>query len=285
MGSASAVTPNPRALQLRTAGELQSPRRSSMMLAVGDYDMALGDFTQQSGAYRRSRPNYPVEMLEALVSDAGLNRGDCVADFGAGTGIFTRMLVDRGLVVSAIEPNESMRKLAGVPEAHWIDGTFEASQLATASQRWAVAAQAFHWAVPTRTLPEIRRILRPQTLFTVLWNDRAKSENEITRWTEESIRRHVPEFDEAYRDRPWNEILESTGDFVFVNQRTVSHTIVMSHQRFKELWNSHNRLNTIAGPVRFAAFFKELSEFLEAQPQKQIEVRYHCKAWSARRKD
>lgn len=250
----------------------------------GDH-MTLGDFTQQSVAYRRSRPEYPGELLDALIADAGLSGGDAVADFGAGTGIFTRMLIQRGFVVSAIEPNDAMRGLSEVPEAHWLKGTFEVSCLEDSSQRWAVAAQAFHWADPARSLPEIRRILQEGCLFTVLWNNRAKSDNEVVNWTEAAIRRYVPEFDEAYRHRPWKEILESTDDFRFVNRLRVSHTIPMSQERYLDLWKSHNRLNTIAGPDRFQSFFRELSEYLQERSLAQVDVRYECEAWSARRKD
>lgn len=247
--------------------------------------MTLGDFSQQANSYRRSRPAYPAELLDAVISDARVIAGDPVADFGAGTGIMTQMLVEKGFDVSAIEPNQSMRELANVPEARWLAGSFEDSQLGASSQRWAVAAQAFHWADPVRSLPEIRRILQPSSLFTVVWNDRVHGLNDIVAWTENAIRRHVPEFDEAYRKRPWDEILVSTHDFVFVNRRTVRHTIPMTRERFLELWRSHNRLNAIAGPARFASLFNDLATYLDSEDCQIINVHYDCNAWSARRVD
>jgi hypothetical protein len=51
----------------------------------------------------------------------------------------------------------------------------------------------------------------------------------MVRWTEDAIRRHVPEFDEAYRNRPWKQILESTGDFTFVNYRVAQLTESFVH--------------------------------------------------------
>lgn len=246
--------------------------------------MTLGDFTDQAAAYARARPTYPAELVDLLISDAGVVAGDTVVDFGAGTGIFTQLLVERGLHISAIEPNQPMRECATV-NAVWVDGTFEQSGLPSESQKWAVAAQAFHWAEPARALPEIRRILKPGSLFAVLWNNRANRESEILGWTEAAIRRRVPEFDEAYRNRDWRSILESTGDFTFVNARAVKHIVPMSKERYLELWRSHNRLNTIAGPERFRLLLSEIENYLAVNGTSEIEVPYRCEAWSARRKD
>ena len=246
--------------------------------------MGLGDFSAQAESYRTARPTYPAALIDLLVADADVLPGDAVADFGAGTGILTRLLVERGFFVTAIEPNEPMRKQADVPQARWIDGTFEECGLPDASQSWVVAAQAFHWADPKRSLPEIRRVLRAGRLFTILWNRRANQESQVLAWTAEAIRRHVSDYDEAYRDRPWEAILESTGDFTFLSHRVVPHVVRMSRDRYLDLWRSHNLLNTLAGPDRFAAFLLELNEHLERQGLESIDVPYNCEAWSARRK-
>jgi SAM-dependent methyltransferase len=246
--------------------------------------MGLGDFSAQAESYRTSRPTYPDSLIDSLVADAGIVPGDAVVDFGAGTGIFTRILVRRGFALTAVEPNEQMRHQADVPEARWIDGTFENSGLADASQCWAVAAQAFHWADPKRSLPEIRRVLQPGRLLTILWNTRANGESEVLAWTQQAIRRCLPDFDEAYRNKPWQEILGSTGDFTFCNHRTVAHVVRMPKERYLNLWRSHNRLNTLAGPDRFAAFILELTDYLDNRGLEAIDVPYDCEAWSAWRK-
>jgi ubiquinone/menaquinone biosynthesis C-methylase UbiE len=244
--------------------------------------MSLGNFSQQANAYHQSRPAYPAALVNALLCDAGVQPGDAVADVGAGTGIFTRFLAERGLRVVAVEPNEDMRRQAEeLPGVFWVKGTFEATTLPDASQRWVVAAQAFHWADPPRALPEMRRVLQPGCGFTVLWNNRQNEGSLIVQWTHAAIERHVPEFDELYRHRDWGETLRSTGEFTRVVVRDERHVVPMSCERFLALWKSHNRLTNIAGPKRFQAFYHELSAYLAANDVKTIDVPYLCKAWTA----
>ena len=66
-------------------------------------------FTNTVESYQRYRPNYPDEVIEILVRYCGLNHTSVVADIGAGTGIFTRMIAAVAQSVYAIEPNQAMR--------------------------------------------------------------------------------------------------------------------------------------------------------------------------------
>lgn len=230
-----------------------------------------------------SRPSYPAEFISLLAERAGVTAGDPVVDLGAGTGISARSLVNAGFRVTAVEPNEAMRQQANIPGVTWVDGTFAATGLADQSQAWAVAAQAFHWAQPQTALPEIRRILQPQQKFTILWNNRVAATGTTVGWTEHAIRRHVPEFSEAYRNRGWDQTLESTGDFRLVGRDEAKHTVLMSPERYLQLWRSHNRLAHIAGPDRLTLFLAELSDYLKREEVQQIEVVYKCEAWTAQR--
>ncbi|HED53519.1 MAG TPA: class I SAM-dependent methyltransferase [Phycisphaerales bacterium] len=94
------------------------------------------------------------------------------ADLGAGTGIFSRLLAERGVRVLAIEPNDNMRS-AATPHTgvHWVSASAEATGLASGSVDLAVAAQAWHWFEPTKTAAEVARILRPGGRLALVWYD------------------------------------------------------------------------------------------------------------------
>lgn len=247
--------------------------------------MTLGNFSRQAEAYRRARPGYPASLVDRLIAEASVAAGDPVVEFGAGTGIFTRLLVARGLRVTSVEPNRDMIRQADLPDVQWVEGTFEEYALCDGSQAWAVAAQAFHWATPEIALPRIRRTLKSGGVFTVLWNDRENESSEVLAWTAAAIRRHVPDFDEAYRHCSWGDVLESTGDFKLLSHHAERHTVAMSRERYLDLWRSHNRLNYTAGPERFNALINELTAELDAQAIETVDVPYRCEAWSCRRND
>lgn len=246
----------------------------------------LGNFSGQADAYARARPGYPNEIVDRLVQRAGVGPGDTIAELGAGTGLFTAALVERGLRVIAIEPSAAMREhaptLAGV---EWREGSFEACPIDDGEVAWVVAAQAFHWAEPALALPELRRILRPGGALSVLWNDRDLERSALLRFTRSLIDELVPGFDEGYRQRDWAAVLTSTGEFEAVEIDEVRHVVTMSHERVLELWRSHNKLNYACRAVGLDGFLATLGEHLRDHEPDPVDVPYRCRAWTARRVD
>ena len=134
-------------------------------------------FSDRVDDYVRYRPHYPPALLEWLQSEHGVDAGWLVADIGAGTGISSKMFLDAGHRVIAVEPNAPMRAaaerwLGGNARFRAIDGRAEATGLPGASVDLVSMAQAFHWFDPARTWRELQRILRPRGLVAIYWNSR-----------------------------------------------------------------------------------------------------------------
>ncbi|WP_424680810.1 class I SAM-dependent methyltransferase [Frateuria sp. YIM B11624] len=134
-------------------------------------------FSDRVGDYVRHRPDYPPALLAWLQREFGISPDWAVADVGAGTGISSRMFLEAGYRVTAVEPNAAMRAaavewLGSHPRFQAIDGRADATDLPDASMDLVVVAQAFHWFDPAATHREFGRILRAGGLAAIFWNSR-----------------------------------------------------------------------------------------------------------------
>lgn len=130
-------------------------------------------FDERAEWYVRHRPGYPEAAYSALLDGLGDPARLRALDLGAGTGISSLELAQRGPRVLAVEPSARMRELARPhPRVEWLDARAEALPLQDRSFELALAAQAFHWFEPARALREIARVLVPGGRLALLWNVR-----------------------------------------------------------------------------------------------------------------
>ncbi|MER7769579.1 methyltransferase domain-containing protein [Kitasatospora sp. NPDC096140] len=131
-------------------------------------------FGVAAAAYQAGRPGYP----QALIGSAVPREARRVLDLGAGTGKATRLLVEAGLDVVAVEPDAGMRAqlAAAVPKAAVRAGSAERIPLPDGSVDAVVVAQAWHWFDPAAAVPEIARVLAPGGTLALVWNVRDESE-------------------------------------------------------------------------------------------------------------
>ncbi|MEO6927672.1 MAG: class I SAM-dependent methyltransferase, partial [Casimicrobiaceae bacterium] len=134
-------------------------------------------FSDRVDDYVRYRPDYPPALLGWLQCELGVDLGWQVADVGAGTGISSKMFLDAGYRVTAVEPNAPMRAAAEDELQTYdgfdaIDGQADATGLPDAGVDLITVAQAFHWFDEQATRREFARILRPDGLVAIWWNSR-----------------------------------------------------------------------------------------------------------------
>lgn len=165
-------------------------------------------FSDRVADYVRFRPTYPRALVEWLRADHGVTPSWVVADVGAGTGISTRLFLEAGHEVVAVEPNAEMRAaaveaLGSSPRFRAVDAPAEATTLPDASVDLVVAAQAFHWFRPEAVRREWARILRPGGLALVVWNSRRTGGTPFLDGYEQLLREHATDYaavEERYAD-------------------------------------------------------------------------------------
>jgi SAM-dependent methyltransferase len=141
-------------------------------------DGGVGEiFSSKVTDYAASRPDYPEALFDTLRAEADLSPGAVIADIGAGTGLLTQGLLQRGWRVIAVEPNGEMRaaadrRLGAQPNYRSVDGTAESMPIESSSIDLITAAQAFHWFEIEHARTECLRVLRPHGQVALIWNDR-----------------------------------------------------------------------------------------------------------------
>ena len=143
------------------------------------------NFSGLASTYTVGRPAYAAECIHSLYTKHGFSPQAVIVDIGAGTGKFTRQLLDRGSTVCCVEPNDDMREtaareLGGYAGFRAVKGTADATGLEDSSVDFVTTAQAFHWFDPDAFRAECRRILKPGGQAFLLWNLR-DMEDEMNR--------------------------------------------------------------------------------------------------------
>jgi SAM-dependent methyltransferase len=228
-------------------------------------------FTNRAANYAAYRPKYPAAIVEFMRAELGLSRSSVVADVGAGTGIWTQMLLQAGCQsVFAVEPNDAMRaeaenSLGGFPNFKSIGGAAEATTLPAASVDFVTAAQAFHWfeAMPARE--EFARILKPGGWVVLMWNMRRIETTPFLRELERILRAYGTDYERVAADNPGHELMAE----VFPRghgTRSFAHGQVLDYEALRGRWLSASYV-PLAGHPDHEPMFDALRRAFDAHRQ------------------
>ena len=181
-----------------------------------------------AGEYDRLRPSPAPDAVDWLLP------ANCsvAVDVAAGTGLFTRALLDRVPHVIAVEPDSRMRAVLASrsPELVVLDGVGEAIPLADGSADAVCVSSAWHWMDPNRAVPEIARVVRPGGRFAVIWTSRDREVD----WVRELDGIHGSETaDPVVRDqRLHREVIVADGLFSGIERASFGFTRRMRIEDF-----------------------------------------------------
>jgi ubiquinone/menaquinone biosynthesis C-methylase UbiE len=174
---------------------------------------ATSRFSDRVENYVRYRPGYPREVIQELKAECGLVPNHVVADVAAGTGIWTRMLLENGNPVVGVEPNAEMRAagerlLGAFPKFTSVAGTAEATTLPDQSMDFVTAAQAAHWFDRRGARREFVRILKPGGWLVLLWNERVTDSTKFLRDYEQLLLKYGTDYQDIRHEHTTSEVNE-----------------------------------------------------------------------------
>lgn len=253
--------------------------------------MKLGDFSALAKDYI-NRPGYSELILKMLATWVGAysDQSFQIADVGAGTGKLTEQLVEMGFNVWAVEPNDEMRaegeRLVKGSNLTWSKGSGEATGLESGSVDWVIMASSFHWVDFEKGLQEFYRILRPNGIFTAIWNPRDIERSELHTKIENIVYTTCPgikrvssgssEFTKTLLNRLNTSKLFKEAFFV-----EACDDISMSKERYMGAWRSVNDIQVQAGPAGFMQILEAIEKELSSVDE--VSVPYKTRAWTVRK--
>ncbi len=251
--------------------------------------MKKGDFTNLADDYAKYRPSYNKDVVETILKAVTKNTFTArVADVGAGTGIFTKCLIEAGFQdVLAIEPNGDMRE-AGINflerKVKFLDGSAENTGLKSYSIDLVTMASSFHWPETSKALKEFDRILSPNGVLSVVWNPRLTNRSKCEQEVENLL---STKYDITSRISSGlsgitvslTEILQTCGFFQSVAYTEAVDVVQRSHKEYIGAWRSVNDVQAQLGRDKFSEFIDDVKRIISKYPT--VEVHYLTRAWIA----
>ena len=194
--------------------------------------------------FYNSRPVYPQECIDYLISKFSLSSDSVIADIGAGTGILTKPFLDFGCSVYAVEPNKDMffeltQNLSQYQNIKFFQNFAEKTDIPPFSCDAVVVGTAFHWFEKDKFRKECKRILKKQKHVAIL---RISNNTEADRRMEEI---------KHYSEQDLSDAKEFFGEG-FIEQVCFEYTLSFDEERY-----INNLLSSATAPLPNDANFDE----------------------------
>lgn len=187
-------------------------------------------FLGKATDYSKYRPGYPIQLFELLKEKYDLDETKVVVELGAGTGKFSKKISNYVKKVYAVEPNKDMLdegiECCNGTNVEYVLGSAEETNLENKCADIVFAVQSFHWFNKENAKREVKRILKDDGLFAIVWNDWEDKNNEFS----QVYFKYVSDWKTMITGKTYqHQNLEERRNF-FANQTYETHSVIHSRQ-------------------------------------------------------
>ena len=242
--------------------------------ATGDLTRGLA-FGMAAEQYDLIRPGYPSDLVSAVLAHCG-GAGAAAVEVGAGTGKATRAFAERGLRITAIEPDPAM---AGILAAS-CTGYAGVTVVVSAFESYVPAepcgllfsAQAWHWTDPEVRWERAGGALAPGGSLALFWNLDHIIDQQVQGQVTAVHRDLTPDIkwdidpvpDDGLMDRWPATDLAGLGTFTGLQARLFRWERGLSRRQYLDYLGTHSAYLVLDEPVR-TELFTRISEVLPDQ--------------------
>lgn len=244
-------------------------------------------FSNRASQYSKARPDYPAKALDFILERCSLKAESKLVDIGAGTGISSRAFASRGLLVTGVEPNQSMLDEAKnhpdfAEKLTYVKAKAEETGLPSNTFDAVVCAQSFHWFDPGLALAEFNRMLKPGGWIVLLWNERDESDQFTKEYGKLLLTLPDTKLVEMKRGEAGQPLMESK---IFSKQDKTC----FAHEQLLDLDKLIGRAFSASyaptpGSEEAADFEQKLTRLFKLfQKDNQVVLKYECSVYTAQK--
>jgi len=225
-----------------------------------------GVFGEVALVYDRIRPRYPDQLIDDVLSFGAAHRAEGIrtaVEVGAGTGQATSAFAERGVAVTAVEPDGRMaevlasREYAVTPTV--VVASFEATSFAGFDALY--SATAWHWTEPASRWERAARAVVPGGTVALFWNNGGNpADPQVLAALEEIHRHHAPELvDGVGGGSAWSntwprEEMQARPEFVDYTEQTYGWERTLSVADYVAYLSTVSAYRVLPGPTRDGLF-------------------------------
>jgi SAM-dependent methyltransferase len=239
----------------------------------------MASFEAVAAEYDDARPSYPGAVYDAL----GELRDRVVLDVGAGTGIATRQLLERGASVVAIDRGPEVLRRAAARTAGLAAAVADGAVLPVRDESIDLIcfAQAWHWLDESTRVGEAHRVLGAGGRWAAWWSQ-ARADDEAwfdAYWSR--VERSCPGTHRAQRDTDWGTTVAIPGLFEVGEPVVVPWTRDVTAAEWMTDQVSHSYVVALPGDER-ARLVHDLGAIVDERfPTGAMRVPYETSLWVA----
>lgn len=245
------------------------------------------DYSKLAKSYLK-RPDYSDIAITKMLERASVKNGDYVCDVGAGVAHLTIKLAEKKLNITAVEPNNSMRRYGKertqkYNNVEWIEAIGENTKQPDSKFNLVTFGSSFNVVNQQKALDETARILKDEGWFACMWNHR-DLEDPIQKEIEDIIHFYIKDYDYGVRRKDQSEIIKNNNHF---NRVYKFESKVFHEQPIDECvkaWNSHATLKRQAGD-KFEKIIIKIEELLYNLDTSVITIPYNTRVWMSKVND
>lgn len=223
-------------------------------------------FDQVAELYDEVRPRYPDQLFEDLIALTDLRPYGRILEIGAGTGIATLPLAERGYDIVAVELGAELaavaeRKLARFPKVEVVVADFEDWPLPREPFDLVVSATAWHWLDPAVGYQKAAEVLHPDGALAIFgYKHIAGGDREFFEQVQECYLRFMsdanPEerLQEPQEYEPDVSQLQASGLFEKPQTRTYVTEETYSRNRYLEVLSTYSGHRALSEKARQGLF-------------------------------